>query len=90
SKPANSPVVPQKITSVAAGKEQQKQLQPDPRRLFIPQISKAAEEESVFAKAYAKTVESISKMVASFNIVDVMKKHNVNISMWDALSIPGQ
>ncbi|KAH9289488.1 hypothetical protein KI387_033605 [Taxus chinensis] len=89
-KSTNNPVVPQKITSVPVDKGHQKQLQPDPRRLFIPQISKAAEAESVFAKAYTKRVESFSKTITSFNIVDVMKNHNVNISMWDALSIPGQ
>ncbi|KAH9316044.1 hypothetical protein KI387_024671, partial [Taxus chinensis] len=53
-------------------------------------ISKVVEVKSFFAKAYAKTAESISKMVSSFNIINVMQNHNVNISMWYALSIPGQ
>ncbi|KAH9326584.1 hypothetical protein KI387_006762, partial [Taxus chinensis] len=36
----SNPVVPQKSASVPVDKSLQRQLQPNPRRLFIPQISK--------------------------------------------------
>ncbi|KAH9287466.1 hypothetical protein KI387_031583, partial [Taxus chinensis] len=62
----------------------QGQPKPPSKPTQMPVVASHAQERNVQAKGQKRDLSS------PFSIIDQMKKTNVNISMWEYLSIPGQ